>query len=205
MCRMWTKESESYSVLSDSLQPRIVHGYLQVGMLEWIAFPSSMGSSQPRDQIQVSHISGRFFTSWVIREALVWMQMLNCPLKAAGVPDPESMVSTYVCHSFIAWSEFVHISFTWIWQFRHVSCLSHMPPKVHYQTFSKKACSFLCMCVWVCAWCVLSHFRNVWLSVTAWNVTHQAPLSMGFSRQEYWSGLPCPPPDKILETIVMVK
>ena len=29
---------------------------------------------------------------------------------------------------------------------------------------------------------------------TLWTVTHQTPLSMGFSRQEYWSGLPCPPP-----------
>ena len=28
---------------------------------------------------------------------------------------------------------------------------------------------------------------------TLWTVVHQAPLSMGFSRQEYWSGLPCPP------------
>ena len=32
------------------------------------------------------------------------------------------------------------------------------------------------------------------LSATPWTVAHQAPLSMGFSRQEYWSGLPCPPP-----------
>ena len=31
-------------------------------------------------------------------------------------------------------------------------------------------------------------------SVTPWTVAHQAPLSMGFSRQEYWCGLPCPPP-----------
>ena len=31
-------------------------------------------------------------------------------------------------------------------------------------------------------------------SATLWIVAHQAPLSMGFSRQEYWSGLPCPPP-----------
>jgi len=29
---------------------------------------------------------------------------------------------------------------------------------------------------------------------TPWTVAHQAPLSMGFSRQKYWSGLPCPPP-----------
>ena len=32
------------------------------------------------------------------------------------------------------------------------------------------------------------------LFVTPWAIAHQAPLSMEFSRQEYWSGLPCPPP-----------
>ena len=31
-------------------------------------------------------------------------------------------------------------------------------------------------------------------SVTPWTEAHQVPLSMGFSRQEYWSGFPCPPP-----------
>ena len=41
--------------------------------------------------------------------------------------------------------------------------------------------------------CVLSHFSRVWLCVTPWIVALQAPLSMGFSRQEYWSGLPWPP------------
>ena len=30
-----------------------------------------------------------------------------------------------------------------------------------------------------------------------WAVAHQAPLSMGFSRQKYWSGLPCPPPEDL--------
>ena len=38
---------------------------------------------------------------------------------------------------------------------------------------------------------LLSHVR---LFATSWTVAHQAPLSMGFSRQEYWSGLPSPPP-----------
>ena len=42
--------------------------------------------------------------------------------------------------------------------------------------------------------CVLSRFSYVRLLVTPWTVAHQAPLSMGFSRQEYWSGLPCLPP-----------
>ena len=41
---------------------------------------------------------------------------------------------------------------------------------------------------------LLSHFSCVQLFVTPWTVACQAPLSMGFSRQEYWSGLPCPPP-----------
>ena len=39
--------------------------------------------------------------------------------------------------------------------------------------------------------CVRSHVQ---LFATLWTVAHQAPLSMGFSRQEYWSGLPWPPP-----------
>ena len=43
----------------------------------------------------------------------------------------------------------------------------------------------------ICVACVLSIFSLVWLFVTLWTVTLQAPLSMGFSRQEYWSGLPC--------------
>ena len=42
--------------------------------------------------------------------------------------------------------------------------------------------------------CVLSHFSPVRLFVILWTAAHQAPLSMGFSRPEYWSGLPYPPP-----------
>ena len=45
----------------------------------------------------------------------------------------------------------------------------------------------------VCA-CMLSHFSHVQLFVTPWTVACQASLFMGFSRQEYWSGLPYPPP-----------
>ena len=42
--------------------------------------------------------------------------------------------------------------------------------------------------------CVLSCISRVQLFVTLWTASHQAPLSMGFSRQEYWSRLPCPSP-----------
>ena len=41
---------------------------------------------------------------------------------------------------------------------------------------------------------VLSLFSRVWLFGTVWTIARQAPLSMGFSRQECWSGLPRPPP-----------
>ena len=44
--------------------------------------------------------------------------------------------------------------------------------------------------------CLLSHFSSIWLFVTLWTIA-QAPLSMGFSRQEYWSGLRCPPPGNL--------
>ena len=50
----------------------------------------------------------------------------------------------------------------------------------------------VCVCV-----CVSTHvwmLSCVWLFMTPWTVVNQAPLSMGFSRQEYWSGLPFPPP-----------
>ena len=41
---------------------------------------------------------------------------------------------------------------------------------------------------------MLSYLSCAQLFVTLWTVAHQTPLFMGFSRQEYWSGLPCPPP-----------
>ena len=56
---------------------------------------------------------------------------------------------------------------------------SYLPRRLFPQFFS-------------CA-CLPSCFSRVWLFVTLWTVAHQAPLSMGFSRQEYWNGLPCPP------------
>ena len=63
-CRKW-KVKVKLSVVSDSCDPMNyrVHGILQARILEWVAISFSRGSSQPRDQTQVSHIAGRFFTS----------------------------------------------------------------------------------------------------------------------------------------------
>ena len=56
---------------------------------------------------------------------------------------------------------------------------------------------FYCLNVIFQGACVLINFSNVWLFVTLWTVACQASLSTGFSRQEYWIGLPCPPPGNL--------
>ena len=49
---------------------------------------------------------------------------------------------------------------------------------------------------------LLSHFSRVWLLGTPWTAAYQAPLSMGFSRQEYWSGVPLP---SLIYTLLYIK
>ena len=61
------KVAQSCLTLCSSMD-YIVHGVLQARILEWVAFPFSRESSQLRDHTQVSHIAGRFITSWAIRE-----------------------------------------------------------------------------------------------------------------------------------------
>ena len=67
-CDMKVKVAQSCPTLCDFLDC-IVHGILQARIREWVAFPFSRGSSQPRDQTQVSCIAAGFFTSWATREA----------------------------------------------------------------------------------------------------------------------------------------
>ena len=56
-------------------QASLSMGILQAKILEWVAIPTSWGSSQPRDQTQVSRIVGGFFTVWVPREAQVGFEL----------------------------------------------------------------------------------------------------------------------------------
>ena len=56
---------------SVALQAPQSMGILQARILEWVAIPSSRGSSQPRGQTQVSHIAGGFFTIWATREIII--------------------------------------------------------------------------------------------------------------------------------------
>ena len=69
----WSEVAQSCPTLCDpvdcSLPGSSVHGILQARILEWVAISFSRGSSQPRDQTQVSHIAGRYSTLWATREA----------------------------------------------------------------------------------------------------------------------------------------
>ena len=68
LCEVKVKVAQSCLTLCDP-KDCTVHGILQARILEWVAFPFSRGSSQPRERTQVSRIAGRFFTSWATREA----------------------------------------------------------------------------------------------------------------------------------------
>ena len=72
-------ESENHSVVLTLCDPidYTVHGILQARILQWVAIPFSRGSSQLRDQTQVSHIVGGFFTNWAIRENLSSLEIIR--------------------------------------------------------------------------------------------------------------------------------
>ena len=64
-------------------------------------------------------------------------------------------------------------------------------PQLNVITLLKRKMSHIGLSFYTCCCAMLSH---VWLFATLWAVAHQAPLSLGFPRQEPWSGLPFPPP-----------
>ena len=65
----------------------------------------------------------------------------------------------------------------------------HAKDKIENQQGEKKTCEYAHVYIYK-----VKSLSRVRLFVTPWTITYQAPLSMGFSRQEYWSGLPFPPP-----------
>ena len=73
------KVTQSCPALCDPLD-YTVHEILQDRILEWVAFPFSKGSSQPRDRTQVSRIAGGFSTSWATREAQEYWSGESIPI-----------------------------------------------------------------------------------------------------------------------------
>ena len=81
------KVTQSCPTLCDPMN-YTVHGILQARILEWVAFPFSRGSSQPRDRTQVSLIAGGFFTSWATEEAQEYWSILESISSPADLPNP---------------------------------------------------------------------------------------------------------------------
>ena len=68
-------------------QASLSMGSLQARTLEWVSMPSSRGSSQPRDQTQVSHIAGEFLIVWATKEGQKYWS--GEPIPSPGeLPDP---------------------------------------------------------------------------------------------------------------------
>ena len=80
------KVAESWPTLCDHMN-YTVHGVLQARIQELVVVPFSRGSSQPRDQTQVSLIAGGFFISWTTREAQEYWSGQPIP-SPADLPDP---------------------------------------------------------------------------------------------------------------------
>ena len=82
-----------------------LHGILQARILEWVTIPFSRGSSQDRDQTQVSCTAGGFFTMWVTREAQEYWSGVSYPFsRGSSWPRHRTGVSCMTDGFFIGWA-----------------------------------------------------------------------------------------------------
>ena len=107
-----------------------VHGILQARMLEWVAFPFSRVSSQPRDRTQVSHITGRFFSSWATGKSSVLSGDVSSIICAAG-----DHISTHPTQVLLM--VFAPWNLWWAWAISLSFC--HLSPPWNLSTF--------CICI----------------------------------------------------------
>ena len=151
-----------------------VHEILQARILEWVAFPFSRGSSQPRDRTQVSRAEGGFFTSWVTREAQGRSpgEGNGNPLQYSCLDNPKDRGSWQTTvHRVTRVGHDLALSFFLI---NPVLFIEHLLHAQHSTTLGY-CCLIAQSCPTLCD-----------------PIAYSPPGSsvMGFSRQEYWSGLP---------------
>ena len=155
-----------------SLPGSSVHGILQARTVEWVAVPFSRGSSQFRDQTQVSCIAGRFFTVWVTKVAYIRDGLsLNSSVFSGSLnqcPENAAAKSLKSCPT--------------LWDPIDSSPPgSPVPGILQARTLDWVAISFSNAWKWKVKVKLPSRVR---LFVTPWTAAYQAPPSMGFSRQE---------------------
>ena len=141
-------------------------GILQARILECVTYPFSRGTSWPRNRSGASCTAGGFFTSWATR------------------------LSPVVCYSAAAAKSLQSCPTLWD-PIDGSPPGSAVPGILQARTLEWVAVSFSNAWKWKVKVKSPSHVQ---LSVTPWTAAHQAPPSMGFFRQEYWSGVPLPSP-----------
>ena len=155
-----------------SLLGSSVHGILQARILEWGAIPFSRGPSWPRDQTQVSHIAGRFFTVWATHCIPKHMEGKNdkkCYIKKKNFSSLKDIISRKQKGKLQAGEKCLQ-------NIQQLFCIQSM-----WKSSEKKVWKFIAKsCLTLCAPVDCS--------------PPKAPLSTGFSRQEHWNGLPFPSP-----------
>ena len=139
-----------------------VHRISQARILEWVAMSFSRGSSQPRDRICISCISRGILYHWA-----TWK-----PLESLAAAAKLLQLCPTLCDPIDSSPPG-----------------SPVPGILQSRTLEWVTISFSSAWKWKVKVKSLSHVR---LFATLWTAAYQAPLSMGFSRQEYWSGLPLP-------------
>ena len=128
----------------------------------------------------------------------------------------------YYCYSFFLWGSFAtacKILVPWPrikpvphtveaqslnhWTVREIPVISSLDGSLNYYVIPFfVSCYSLCFDIYPLLLLLLSHFSRVRLLATPWTAAHQAPPSMGFSRQEYWSGVPLP---SLIYTLLSIK
>ena len=176
-----------------NLPGSFVHRIHQVRILEWVAMPHSRGSSQPRDRTQVFLTAGGFFTIWATRGLFSF----NFFLVYIKFCSTKFRLSCCIFLTFL---------FNLIEHFFHIIILSFPKKSKFDQSILLDECNQPLMVATLPLFCyfistlVISIYINTEVlsvscsvvsdSATPWTVVHQAPLSVEFSRQEYWNGVP---------------
>ena len=140
-----------------------VHGISQARILDWVAILFSRGSSQPRDQTCISCID-----RWILPS-----------LSQQGSLDKDAAPAAKPLQSCLTLCNPIYRSPPGY----------PIPGILQARTLEWVAISFSNAWKWKVK---VKPLSRVWLLATRWTAAYQAPPSMGFSRQEYWSGAPLP-------------
>ena len=210
----------SVTLWTVALQTFLSMGFFRQEYWSGLPFPFSRGSCQPRDRTCISSTASRFLTRWAIMEALYWTtisfekellvrdkrkQALYLATKQDTILSNADAVECATFPGALSWGQ----SWAYI-----CACWKSVPSSVNvgfrvggvplthitYLPGCRQNPELLELLIFKqqCHVCVLS--CRVLLFVTPWTAACQAPPSMGFSGQEYWSGLPCPPPRDLLDS-----